>query len=39
MQIYDVALTKGQVNAVKITAQGNHFKVSFFALLQLTLMA
>ena len=29
MQIYDVALTKRQVNAVKIASQGNRFEVAF----------
>ena len=29
MQIYDVALTEEQVNAVKMAGQGNHFEVAF----------
>ena len=31
MQIYDVALTEGQVNVVKIVGQGNHFEVASFS--------
>ena len=29
MQIYDVALTEGQVKAVKIAGQGNHCEEAF----------